>query len=193
MEEPIPVESGTDAVLQYDDGTAHWIWSGISYVGTWFDVTDFLPSATQFEVSSTEWWFYHHSAHPWDTDQVMLELWAGDATTWPTTNFTSDSKIALHYAPIIVTYSPSIWTGTDFWMIANTTVFSSLGLPSSLYDGTVNFTGILHTYRSSDMTSWTVVNSGGVDINAFYRATGIIPTALQRASWGAIKGMFQVN
>jgi hypothetical protein len=193
LEPAIPVDSGSDALLQYDDGSAAWIWSGIIYVGTWFDVTDFLPSATQFEVTSCEWWFYHHSSHPWDTDAITLELWKGDATTWPTTNFTSDSRTALHYAPTVVNYSPSVWTGTDFWMIANTSISSTIGLPSTLYDGTANFTGIPHTYRSSDFSTWSTVNSGGIDINAFYRVTGIIPTALERGTWGAIKGIFQSN
>ncbi|MCK4806404.1 MAG: hypothetical protein KAT09_02095 [Candidatus Aegiribacteria sp.] len=191
VEDPLPGTSGTDAVLQYDDGTAAWIWSGLLHIGPWFDVTDFDAAAVGFDCNYTEWWFYHHATYPWDTDLISGELWTGDAVTWPVTNLTADTFTALHYAPAYVLYSPAVSTGTDFWMIANTTIHSTLGRPSALYDGTTNFTGVPHTFYSQDWVLWNTVNSGGIDIDVFFRVEGLISTALERSSWAAIKGLFR--
>lgn len=189
VENPVAGGSGTDDLLQYDDGTARWLYSGVAYFGTWFDITDFLPGATEFECSSTEWWYYHHDDHPWDTDQIRVELWTGDATM-PVTNLTSDDITALHYAAVIVNYATPVSTGTDFWMIGNTTIYSAEGIPSQLYDETVNFTGIAHSFMSQDWILWDPVVPVSCNVDALSRANGDF-VALENESWGEIKGLFR--
>lgn len=194
--ESYPVEgsgsggTGSDDLLQYDDGTAQWLWSGISYFGTWFDITDFLPGAAAFDCDFTEWWFYHHENHPWDTDQISVELWTGDVVM-PVTQLAQNDITALHYAPVVVNYSTPVSTGADFWMIANTTVFSALGIPSQLYDDATNFTGIAHSFYSQDWILWDplISSTTGNEINALSRADGTLP--LESDSWGSIKGLFR--
>ncbi len=191
VDNPVAGGSGTDDLLQYDDGTAKWLWSGISYFGTWFDVTDFIPSATGFACDYTEWWYYHHANAPWDTDMIVVELWSGDAIM-PVTNLASDDITALHYAAVIVNYATPVDCGVDFWMIGNTTTYSASGIPSQLYDEFPNWTGIPHSFYSQDWILWDPQMSGGTDINAFNRAEGTIETsALDSESWGAIKGLFR--
>lgn len=185
-----PVAGGTDDLLQYDDGNSAWVWSGINYYGTWFDVTDFMPVAVNFECSHTEWWFYEHVNVPWDTDQIVVELWTGDAGI-PITMLASDTITALHNASVIVNYSTPLSTGADFWMIANTTVYSTKGLPSVLYDEYDNWTGIAHSFHSPDMAVWEPAAEAGYEVNAFFRADGVFPAALETGSWGAIKGLFR--
>jgi len=187
---PVAGGTGSDDVLQYDDGTAHWLYSGVSYFGTWFDLTDFLPSATDFDCNSTEWWYYHHSAHPWDTDQIVVELWTGDVAM-PVSVLASDTITALHYAPVTKTYSTPVTTGDNFWMIGNTTIFSASGIPSQLYDEFDNFTGIVHSFQSQDWILWDPVIPVSDAIDALCRAEGTITSALDNESWGAIKGLYR--
>ncbi len=183
--------SGTDDLLQYDDGMAEWIWAGVNYFGTWFDITDFHPEATNFDCSSTEWWYYHHEYSPWDTDQIVVELWTGDVAK-PVTELASNDIIALHNAPVIVNYPTPVSTGVNFWMIGNTTVYSDAGVPSLLYDGTSNFTGTAHSFYSQDMINWIIPEAAGIEINAFNRADGeFVTSALNSESWGAIKGLYR--
>jgi len=185
-----PVSTGTDQLLQYDDGVSHWIWPGVSYYGTWFDVTDFMPDASGFECESTEWWHYENPYNPWDTDQIVLELWSGDVSG-PVTLLASDSVTALHNAPVYVNYPSALATGSDFWMVANTTVFSSVGAPHVLYDEFDNWTGTAHSFYSQNWSDWDPLVAGGYEINAFFRADGTLESTLQSDSWGAIKGLYR--
>ncbi|MCD4774690.1 MAG: hypothetical protein K8S15_01400 [Candidatus Aegiribacteria sp.] len=189
VEDPVAYMPGTDDALQYDDGTSYWIVSGAAYYGTWFDMLDFTTNPN-YEFESTEWWFYHHASLPWDTDQIVLELWAGDVTG-PATPLASDHVTAIHNAPVIVNYLPGISIETDFWMIANTIEYSILGLPSVIYDQFNNFTGIAHSYYQNGLL-WEPVVRAGYEIDALFRVY-IIPTGagLNNESWGAIKGLFR--
>jgi hypothetical protein len=191
VDDPIPGgASGTDDLLKYDDGTAHWLWSGVSWFGTWFDVTDFIPTATGFECDWTEWWYYHHANSPWDTDMIVVEIWSGNAAM-PMTNLTSDDITALHYAPVVVNYATPVSTTADFWTIGNTTVYSAAGIPSQLYDEFDNFTGIPHSFLSQDFILWDPPSAAGYNPDAFNRCSGTILAALDSESWGAIKGLFR--
>ncbi len=189
---PVAGGTGSDDVLQYDDGTAKWLYSQVAYFGTWFQVTDFLASATNFDCSSTEWWYYHHTNAPWDTDQIVAELWTGDATM-PVTVLASDTITAIHYTAVTQNYSTPVTTGLNFWMIGNTTTFSALGIPSQLYDEHFNFTGAVHSFQSQDWILWDPVIPPSTDtIDALCRADGsIIVNALNNESWGAIKGLYR--
>ena len=185
----LPGTAPTDDLLQYDDGTPHWIWSGISYFGTWFYVEDFMPGSSGFEVDMTEWWHYHHPNSPWDTDMTSLELWNGDVAM-PMTQLDATDATALHYAPVYIDYDPNIEAEANFWMIANTTVYSSEGVPSVLYDEFDNWTGTAHSFYSQDWVLWDPLVSAGYEIDAFFRCEGSF-LALEGDSWGAIKGLYQ--
>lgn len=181
---------GTDDLLQYDDGTPYWIYGGVAYVGCWFDVTDFMPSAIGFNCDWTEWWFYHHSNLPWDTDQISLELWNGDVAM-PMSQLTADDATALHYAPVIINYATPVACEVDFWMVSNTTIYSATGYPSALYDAGANWTGEVHTFGSQDWILWDPFIPVGEDIDVFFRADGEIVVSLDSESWGAIKGLYR--
>ena len=188
VEDPVAGRPGTDDMLQYDDGTSYWIVSGADYYGTWFDLTDFMPGSSPiyYECYYTEWWFYHHTSLPWDTDQIVIELWTGDVTG-PATNLSTDIITALHNSPVFVTYVTPVLTGTDFWMIANTTVYSINGVPSVLYDQYDNWTGTAHSFN--DMGP---VVMGGYEVDALFRAGCTwVGLELENESWGAIKGLFR--
>lgn len=182
--------SGSDDMLQYDDGTPYWIYGGVAYYGTWFDVTDFLPNAADFWCNYVEWWFYHHPNLPWDTDMISLEVWQGDATM-PVTQLAQDDVTAPHYTFATTTYATPLVCTTDFWTMCNTTVYSSTGYPSGLYDAGGNFTGIPHTFGSQDWILWDPFIPAGEYIDIMHRAEGEIKTALDSESWGAIKGLYR--
>ncbi|MCD4775527.1 MAG: hypothetical protein K8S15_05685 [Candidatus Aegiribacteria sp.] len=187
IENPVAGGTGTLDWFQYDDGIAYWISSGSAFYGTWFDITDFVPGAGNYECDYTEWWFYHHSNHPWDTDQIVVELWNGDDASGPLTNLTSDVITALHYAPVIVNYATPVPVEHDFWMSAITTVYSVEGLPSVLYDQYDNWTGTAHSFN--DMGP---VVMGGYEVDALFRAGCTwVGLELENESWGAIKGLFR--
>lgn len=182
--------TGSDDLLQYDDGTPNWIFGGLAYFGTWFDITDFLPSATDFSCNYIEMTFYHHSNLPWDTDMLSVELWTGDAAM-PMTQLWQEDITALHYTAQVFDFDPAISTGTDFWFLGNTTIYSSTGYPSGLYDAGGNFTGTPHTFGSQDWILWDpLIPTGGTeDVDFLVRAEGDLP--LDSESWGAIKGLYR--
>ena len=182
--------SGSDDLLQYDDGTGHWICYNIPYYGVWFDVQDFMPGAIGFEADYAELVFYHHSQLPWDTDQISIELWNGDGAG-ATTIIRADDVTATHNIPQQLTYSPAVALDQNFWLIANTTVHSSDMLPTGFYDEFVNFTGVAHTFASDDGILWDPITAAGVEVNLMFRVDGTFVNALDGESWGAIKGLFR--
>jgi hypothetical protein len=186
IDNPVSGVTGILDLLQYDDGTGYWILtSGSSFYGTWFDYTDFVPGATNpYPCQSTEWWFYHHSAVPWDTDQIVVELWNGDVTGI-VTFLASDHITALHNAPVFVNYAPPVSIELNFWMVANTTVYSANGLPGVFYDQYNNWTGTAHSFCDTG----TVV-IGGHAVDALFRAA-CYGVNLENESWGTIKGLFR--
>lgn len=183
--------SGSDDLLQYDDGTGHWISYNIPYYGVWFDVADFMPGATGFECDYAELVFYHHTSLPWDTDQISIELWNGDAAG-ATSLIRADDVTATHNTPQNLVYTPAVMLDRNFWLIANTTVHSTDMLPTGFYDEFANFTGVAHTFASDDGILWDPITAVGIEINLMFRAEGTInPNALENGSWGAIKGLFR--
>jgi hypothetical protein len=187
LETPVSC-GGTDDVLSYDDGSAHWLtWGGL-YRGVWFDVTDFDPSKTGLAAAYTEYWFFHHTSYPWDTASFYAELWNGDAAG-PSAQLNQTSMIATHYAPVHANYSPVIETEADFWGLVNTSM-SSGGWPALLGDNTPNATD--HSFYSDDFIiwePWIVVGASASDY--FVRASGTLIGALDSESWGAIKGLYR--
>lgn len=193
VEDPVTGGTETDDLLQYDDGTAFWTLSETAYYGTWFDITDFMPgsgSPYYFVCDCTEWWFYHTSGSPWDTDQIVAELWIGDVAG-PAINLTTDTITAIHNTLVFVNYATPVITGDDFWMIANTTVYSLNGVPSVLYDQFNNWTGTAHSFYNETGTSWEPVIKAGYEIDALFRVSGYGINDLNSESWGAIKGFYK--
>jgi hypothetical protein len=188
LEAPVFVGE-TDAVLQYDDGTAYWIaWEGL-YRGVWFDVTDFAEAGTGFNAEFTEFWFYHLPSHSWDTSSFYAELWNGDAPVGPTYRLDQTTVIATHYAPVYANFSPTLGTESNFWVLENT-IMSSSRMPSILADNSPNPTS--HSYYSNNFILWEPWILGGATANDYFvRAGGDILGALDTESWGAIKGLFR--
>jgi hypothetical protein len=185
LESPVLVE-GTDYVLQYDDGTAHWLsWGGL-YRGVWFDVTDFFPGGTGFYASYLEFWFFHHTSYPWDTASFYAELWNGDAAG-PSAQLNQTSMIATHYSPVHANFSPGIITEADFWGLVNTSM-SSGGWPSILGDNSPNPTS--HSFYSDDFIIWEPwIVVGATASDYFVRVAEAL--AIESESWGTIKGLFR--
>jgi hypothetical protein len=186
-----PVICETDAVLQYDDGTAYWLtWSGL-YRGVWFDVTDFDPSGSGFAASYTEYWFYHSPAAPWDAASFYAELWNGGATG-PVAQLNQISLIATHFAPVFANYSPVIETEANFWGLVNNSL-SSGSWPTVFGDGSPNPTS--HSFYSDDFIIWEpwIIDKDATACDYFIRAGGTIigSGALEPGSWGSIKGLYR--
>ncbi len=179
---------GTDDLLQYDDGSAHWLtWGGL-YRGTWYDTEDFLPGSTGLDCEYTEYWFFHHSSYPWDTSSFYAELWNGGSSA-PMTQLDQTMVTAAHYAPVQASYSPTIETEQDFWALINTEM-SAGGWPAVLGDNTPNTTD--HSFYSDDFIVWEPwIISGATASDYLVRASGDILTALETESWGAIKGLYR--
>jgi len=186
LENPVFV-GGTDELLQYDDGSAYWLtWGGL-YRGTWFDVTDFDPTATGAVLQNTQYWFYHHSSYPWDTASFYAELWNGDEGG-PVTQLNQTSKTATHYSAVTVAYSPNIEVEADFWALVNTSM-SSGGWPAVLGDNSAQNPS--HSFYSDDFIIWEPWIVGGATANDYLiRANGTLG-ALDTESWGAIKGLYR--
>ncbi len=100
--------------LKYDNGTFNWLtWEG-TYRGVWFNLQDFIPGATGFEIGISQMWFYHHTSYPWDTGDFYMELWNGDAMG-PMTRLDQTMVTALHLTPVYTNYNPKIETEQNFW------------------------------------------------------------------------------
>ncbi len=181
---------GTDGdLMQYDDGSAHWIMSGGgNYKGVWFNVEDFTPGALGAGLDFVEFWFYHHENQPWDTSDIYIEVWNGDVMG-PTAQLDQNMVVALDYSPVFTTFATPLEVEANFWLVANTEL-SSEGVPSTLGDvGTA--AGIPHSFSSADYIIWEPMVIDDLQINYFYRADAdYFIQALDNTTWGSIKAIF---
>ena len=189
----VPMREGlytgrTDAVFQYDDGTANWItWGGLAR-GVWFHVDDFEPGATGFLVDTLEFWFYHHSSYPWDVASFYAELWQG-GPGGPETILFQESVTAAN-GMVLVPVVPPIDPGGDFWVICNT-MMSGGGWPAPLGDGTPQ-PEYSHSFFSDDGLVWEPWQIQGEHANDYFiRAHGGPVLGLEPATWGSIKVLFE--
>ena len=165
---------GTDASLQYDDGSAYWLtWNG-TYRGVWFNTADFAGYPVPFEAVNTEFWFYHHLTYPWDTASFYAELYNGDDVYGPVTQLDQTSVTAAHYAAVYANYPTPINCESSFWVIENTEM-SGGGWPSLLSDNTPN-TWADHSFYSDDFIVWEPWVPSTV--------------GLARTTWGELKTLF---
>ena len=168
-----------DNELIYHDGTPQWISWGGMYRGTWFDVEDFIPGSSDFLVEWVDLWFYHASSHPWDTSQVLVELWNGDQGG-PVEFLASEEATALGQGVTRVYFEPPVETEPDFWCLLNTEL-SAGGWPALFVDGTPGE----HSYFS-DGFIWEPMNLG----DYFMSVGNELESSLQGTSWGALKVVF---
>ena len=179
-------EPVSDGLLQYDDGTPHWVnWFG-AYRGVWFHTSDFYTWPCSIDVGMAEIWFYHHYLYQWDTSTAQIELWAGDPGSGLSLLLDSCSGTAIHYAPIFLEFSPAVTVPPDFWCIQRTSEFSTGGWPSPLADmGSVS--GPVHSFYA-DNQAFIAYQQGANYCNYFFRIES--DTALSRISWGALRSLF---
>ena len=179
----LPVGSGgfDVEVLQYDDGSAHWLTWGGTYRGVWFNTEDYLPGSTGFMLEAMEWWFFEHASYPWDTADFYAEVWNGDENG-PVELLDSQLVSAMHYAGAFTYYDPPLECESNFWGLINTTL-SAGGWPSVLGDNTPGE----HSFFSDDMIVWEPWGELG---DYFIRAHGEFDLSLQTDSWGSIKALF---
>ena len=177
----LPVAENDAEWLVYDDGTAAWLTWGGMYRGNWFNTEDFVPGCSACYVEKSEFWFYHHSSYPWDTSDVYLEIWNGDALG-PTLQLDQTMVTALHYTPVYVSYTTVLLSESNFWAIANTEM-SAGGWPSILGDGTAG----VHSFFSDDFIVWEPWGDMG---DYFVRVYGSPFGALDNSTWGLLKATF---
>ncbi|MCK5842568.1 MAG: hypothetical protein KAH31_10395 [Candidatus Sabulitectum sp.] len=173
-----PVERTDGDWLRYDSGTAKWLTWGGMYRGVWFNTEDFIPGMGGADVNESEFWFYHHASYPWDTSDVYIEIWNGDAMA-PVTQIDQTMITAVHYAPVYATYATPLSVEANFWAIANTEM-SAGGWPASLGDEFPEN----HSFYSDDNIIWEPW------IGDYFVAVNVDPQALNNATWGSLKATF---
>ena len=177
-----PIQGSDADWLVYDDGTANWLTWGGMFRGVWFNIEDFVPGETSAGINESEFWFYHHADHPWDTSDVYLEIWNGDAMA-PTAQLDQTMITAIHYAPVFATYATPLIAEGNFWALANTEM-SAGGWPALLGDGTPG----VHSFFSDDFIIWEPWGDMG---DYFVRVNADIPAlALDNTTWGSLKATF---
>ncbi len=182
LDVPVVCDPQTDAVFQYDDGSASWLtWGGL-YRGVWFDLEDFVPGAAGGEISALEFWFFHHSSCPWDTACFYAEVYGGDQSG-PATLLAQVSATASHMGPDYVYFDPPLQVPSDFWVVVNTEM-SSGGWPCILGDPSA--TAGPHSFFSDDFVVWEPWGIG----DYFIRAHGEALLDLESTTWGAVKSLF---
>jgi len=184
---------GTDETLQYDDGTFKYYWYNAPAYGVWFNALDFTSACGGFEVESVEWWFYHSSSKPWDTDEATLELWtSNEDNSAPGEKKKEDVLTVESVKAAIVTYDPPITLPRDFWAVFNASAHSSTGCPCPLSDGTTNFTDEPHSFTPDTTGLWDpIVNGDDEPLDFCVRISGNFAEALDDESWGTIKGLYR--
>ena len=176
---------GTDASLQYDDGTAYWLsWHG-TYRGVWFNMSDFgypIP----FDADNTEFWFYHHSSYAWDTPCFYAELWNGNDISGPVTQLDQTSVTATHYAAVYANYPSPVTCESQFWVVLDTEM-SGGGWPSILSDNTPQ-AEYDHSFYSYDQILWIpwVPSTVGLDRTTWGELKTLFDTPLLRSTPGCV-------
>jgi hypothetical protein len=150
--------------LQYHNGSPHWLFNGGVSRGTWFDLEDFTPGATEFTVEWAEIWLYSSRA------PVYVEIWSGGGsgpgTLLAQQEITGDR----------VWFDEPVVTGSEFWCVV-----ASADQVCILADGEADE----HSYFTDDGLVWECF-----DIGEFLITVGNDAEALGQHSWGALKTVF---
>ncbi len=177
--------SGTDDLLQYDDGTAEWFTFEGEYRGTWFNLDDFYPAvdATGFVVNYAEIWFFHVLSQPWDTSDFVGEITDGTPYS-PGIVFAHDTGTAVHLSPFYLYPVAPCTTNMNF-TVTEIPQFSPIGAPSIASD----------LSPAIELRSFTVTNPGVIDFwqyDFLIRVNGfpIPPVKLERITWASLKSIF---
>lgn len=177
--------SGTDDLLQYDDGTADWFTFEGEYRGTWFNLEDFYPSldATGFVVNYAEVWFFHvYTTHPWDTSEFIGEITDGTPDS-PGTVFAHDTGTAFHLSPSYIYPMAPCTTSMNF-TVTEIPQFSEIGAPSIASD-----ISPATNPRSFTVTSG-IINYWQYDFLVRINGYPIPPAELARTTWASLKATF---
>ncbi|MCK5130725.1 MAG: hypothetical protein KAR40_01060 [Candidatus Sabulitectum sp.] len=179
--------SGTDDLLQYDDGIADWFTFEGEYRGTWFNLEDFYPSldATGFVLNYAEVWFFHvmNSNQEWDTSDFIGEI--TDGTPYSTgTIFAHDTGTAAHLSPSYIYPIAPCTTSMNF-TVTEIPQFSRIGAPSIASD----------ISPAAKPRSFTVTTPGVIDFwqyDFLIRVNGypVPPVEFSRTTWASLKATF---
>jgi len=176
--------SGTDDLLQYDDGTADWFSFEGEYRGTWFNLEDFYPTvdASGFVLNYAEIWFFHVYTHPWDTSDFTGEITDGTPYS-PSTVFAHDTGTAFHLSPSYIYPMAPCTTGTDF-TVTEIPDFSSYGAPSIASDVSpaANLRSFISTPGFIDFWQYDFL----IRVNGY----PLPPSGLARTTWASLKATF---
>lgn len=165
---------GPRDLAQYDDCTPFWISCAGDYKAVWFHMQDFGLSS--LDLAYSEFWFYHSSSKPWDTDHLYTEVWIGLEGAPQIEMLDRTRATALHFSAVIIDYDPPIICPDHFWVLANTNL-SGNGTPTLILDESGNFTGEPRSFFSYDLENWEPFTSGSVRIES--------------TTWGLLKGLFR--
>ncbi|MCD4706413.1 MAG: hypothetical protein K8S62_01595 [Candidatus Sabulitectum sp.] len=177
--------SGTDDLLQYDDGIADWFTFEGEYRGTWFNLEDFYPAvdATGFVVNYAEVWFFHVSTQPWDTSYFIGEITDGTPDS-PGTVFAHDTGIATHLSPSYIYPMAPCTTSMNFTVTEIPQFSPFLGAPSVASDLSPATKPRSFTVTSSVIDFW--------QYDFLIRVNGYPtpPVELARTTWASLKATF---
>ncbi len=187
----LPVNSSSSGdMLQYDDGTAVWSYFEQQYRGIWFNLDDFIPGEPGFDLVYTELWFYHDTAHPWDTSETHVEFWNGTSSN-PQEFLDQVTVTALHFAPSIIEHPlNSITVESQFWIIQNTDL-SLGGWPSIIGDH--GGLPVVHSMVRENMSLWEPYTPANETNGNFFIRTLYDPwpwSSLAPQTWASIKTVF---
>ncbi len=158
--------SAVDGVeLSYHGETPEWMFSGGQSRGTWFDVEDFQPGASEFTVEWTEIWLLSYPAG------TFLELWNG-GVSGPAELVVSEELTG----GTVWLQDPAVMEG-QFWCLVN-----SVGPVQLLSDGESDG----HSLFTDDWLVWEQFDPG-----EFFISVGNETGELHQYSWAALKTAFQ--
>lgn len=182
---PFTLASGTDDLLQYDDGTADWFSFEGNYRGTWFNLEDFYPpvDASAFVLEYAEIWFFHVYTHPWDTSDFTGEITDGTPDS-PGTVFAHDSGTAVHLSPSYIYPLAPCTTGTHF-TVTEIPEFSANGAPSIASD-----LSPAANPRSFSSTTPGIIDFWQYDFLVRVNGYPLPPVGLARTTWASLKATF---
>lgn len=178
------LSSGTDDVLQYDDGVPCWYSFSGGYRGTWFNLEDFYGTGVKgFVVDYAQLWFFHVATDPWDTSDFIGEITDG-TPDMPGTVFASDSYVAVHQGAVDVFPFAPCTTGVNF-TVTEVAAFSAYGAPSVYSDLSPSTSG----------RSFFADPPGGINLWTYdyiIRVYGfpVFESSLSRITWASLKSTF---
>ncbi len=150
--------------LSYHGETPEWMFSAGQCRGTWFDIQDFQPGATEFTVEWVEIWLLSYPSG------TCLELWNGGMSGPAELVVSAELTDGMVWLP-----DPVVMEG-QFWCLVTS------GEPIQiLADGEADG----HSFYSDDWLIWEQF-----DLGEFFISVGNESEELSQHSWAALKTAF---